>query len=342
MHQRRIHVQRQHGRAGSSHEVALLRGDHVAIFIEGGDQALVDARGHARVGRIGLVGLLEEIMRSGRSLGRQGLATVQLHRMAQVVRCIGHRPAARAHQERARQQEIVNEPAIDIGRELLDLRIIGRRRHVRHMPAHAQAALAGLGHRFNARARQCDGGAATQGFLVHIAQVRKIEQVVADQQIGRLVVHVAGLVVPVGGIAGKIVGQHGQVGARGIAHPHEDPLVALGHRVGLDARRLRRVLHAGHLDTGAVGIELQAVITAANAVAFAPPFRQGRLPVAAAVFENGQSPGGGAIHQERLAQHRARHKTVGRNLVFPGDHVPAIAQPHFVTPGLKIPDILAP
>ena len=67
----------------------------------------------------------------------------------------------------------------------------------------------GLGFGDLLRSAQC-------GF-VDKGQVRKIEQVVADQQIRRVVMQITRDVDPVRVITGKVVGQLAGVGQRGIA-----------------------------------------------------------------------------------------------------------------------------
>ena len=61
-HQCRIEMQWQHGRAGIQQQVALLRRDHVAVLVEGGNQGVVDRIGDAAVAKAAPVRLLEKIM----------------------------------------------------------------------------------------------------------------------------------------------------------------------------------------------------------------------------------------------------------------------------------------
>ena len=50
-------------------------------------------------------------------------------------------------------------------------------------------------------------GAAAERLLVHVAEVREVEQVVADQQVIGVVVQIARLVAPLGVVAREVVGQ---------------------------------------------------------------------------------------------------------------------------------------
>ncbi|MCY1551806.1 hypothetical protein D9M68_881630 [compost metagenome] len=158
--------------------------------------------------------------------------------------------------------------------------------------------------------------------------MREVEQVVADQQIGRVVVHVAGLVRPVGMVAGEVVGQQGPIGQGRVAHPDEDPLVVRDHGIGPHARLDGNALQARRFHADAAGIELEAVVAAAHAVAFTASARQRRLAVAAAVLHRDQPTLAGSIDEDRFVEHAPREHTLGGNLMFPCNDVPAISYPH--------------
>jgi hypothetical protein len=111
---------------------------------------------------------------------------------------------------------------------------------------------------------------------VDVAEVREVEQVVADERLRRLVVEVARDVVPFGVVAREVVGQERRVGARLVAHPDEHPLVLDGERIPLHARLRRHRFRSRDLDAAAGRVEQQAVVAAAHAVAFLPALRERR------------------------------------------------------------------
>ena len=74
-----------------------------------GDRVVAFARVPAR--------LLEEVVGGGLGLGRHRLAAVQAHAAAHVAGRLADRPAARMHQQRAGQDEVVDEPAVEVALE---------------------------------------------------------------------------------------------------------------------------------------------------------------------------------------------------------------------------------
>ncbi len=101
--------------------------------------------------------------------------------------------------------------------------------------------------------------------------------------------------------------------------------------VGPDAGSRRDGVLAGDLDADAGPVELQAVVHAAQVVAFEPPVRQGGEAMAAFVRQRGQA-GGGAVEDDGLVDDRARDDLAQPELVVPGRDIPAIAHKHGLPP----------
>jgi hypothetical protein len=99
-------------------------------------------------------------------------------------------------------------------------------------------------------------------------------------------------------------GSSATVGLQRIAHPDEDPLVLDGDRIGPDPGLLRHPFEARDLDAAPARIELEPVVAAAHAIAFAAPDRERREPVAAAVLERDVAAVGAAIDEDRLVEAR--------------------------------------
>ena len=166
---------------------------------------------------------------------------------------------------------------------------------------------------------------------MHVAEVREIQQVVTDQQVVGVVVHVTGVVAPVGAVAGIVVWQQGQIGFLGLAHPDKHPFVLRHHGVLLDAGLCGRLVHAGHFNALPLRVEQQAVVTAAQVVAFHAPFGQGRAAMATTVSQ-GHKACSRPVHHNGLAQHGAGEYLpvglLGWDFVIPCDDVPAISDEH--------------
>src|SRR6185437_7457913 len=108
--------------------------------------------------------------------------------------------------------------------------------------------------------------------------------------------------------------------------PDPDQIVALDHGIAAHAELCRDHVLAGNLDALAAGLELHAVIHAADVVAFDPPHRQRRGAVAAAIIERDDPAAGAAIDHDRLLQNRAGEFRAVDQLVIPGRDIPAIAK----------------
>ena len=192
--------------------------------------------------------------------------------------------------------------------ELAHRAVVGRRRHVVDVARDADAARHGL----DLGPRLGDRGRAAERLLVHVAEVREVEQVVADQLLRRRRSACSRAGSPSRVVAGEVVGQQRRVGLRRVAHPDEHPLVLHRQRIALHARLRRHRVGARDLDAAAGRVEQQAVVAAAHAVAFLPALRQRRQAMAAAVAQGDDLAGRGAIEQDRLAEHGAAEQAVVR------------------------------
>ena len=166
-----------------------------------------------------------------------------------------------------------------------------------------------------------------------VGQVREIEQVVADQQVVRVVVRVAALEAAPARIVEPVrVGDQRGVGFGRIAHPDPDPAMALDHREGAHAGIGRHGVLRRHFDALAGAVEQQAVIEAAHRVAFAPAARQGRAAMAAHVLEGHDLARLVAPQRQRQAEDRARQEAVLRHLLAPSSDVPGVLDEHGFLP----------
>ena len=141
---------------------------------------------------------------------------------------------------------------------------------------------------------------------MHVGDVREVAEVVVDE-------HVIGLVVdaPRAQRPGRIIEpdrrrDQRRVRRGRIAHPTQIQLC-----MSTAAYRRTRAASGnrflpGNLDAAAGRLELEAVIHAADVVAFAPAEGQRRLPMAAPVFEHDDFAATGAIEQQRLVDDRER------------------------------------
>jgi hypothetical protein len=99
-----------------------------------------------------------------------------------------------------------------------------------------------------------------------------------------------------------------RIGALRRAHPDPQPAVAFDQRIGAHSRLRRHAFLAGDLDALSVRGEKQAVVTAAQAIAFEPAHGERQVPVAAAVFQRHRSAIFAPVEHQRLAEQRARER----------------------------------
>jgi hypothetical protein len=123
------------------------------------------------------------------------------------------------------------------------------------------------------------------------------------------------------------------IGLGRIAHPDPHQVVALDDRVAAHAQLGRHHVLARDLDALAGGVELQAVVHAAHAVAFAAAQVQRHAAVAAAVLQRDDLAALALVEQHGLLQQRAREQLAVDEFVVPGGHVPAVLQEHRSSPG---------
>jgi hypothetical protein len=124
------------------------------------------------------------------------------------------------------------------------------------------------------------------------------------------------------------VRHRGRIGERRIAHPDPDVAVALDDRVAADSQLRADRFLAWDLDAATGIVEQQPVIHAAQAIALAPPERQRRQPVAAAVLEGNDRAVLGAIERDLVAKQRAAEDRVAGDFLVPGGDVPAVPDEH--------------
>src|SRR5579862_1789718 len=121
------------------------------------------------------------------------------------------------------------------------------------------------------------------------------------------------------------------VALRRIAHPDPEEVPFLDERIGFDLRARGNLLLPGNLDAVSGRIEFQAMIAAANGIAFALAHRERQVAVAAAILERHGLAAFAAIEHHRLAQNGTRQRRLP-DLAVIGRDVPAIAQKHWALP----------
>ena len=240
-----------------------------------------------------------------------------------LCRAVPGRIEAGALQEDAGKDEVVGIPHVD---PLAQLLLHEAARRVVGEPAlHAQAALVRQHARpFVGPLRHVEA----QRLLVREGQMRKVEQIVVDQQVMRGVVEMTGF-QPVARIVERQRRRdRRRVGRGRLAHPDPHPGAAHGDGIAAHAGALRDELLAGDLDAAPVGRELQPVIHAAQVVALEPAHRERRETVAATILERRQPAVGGAVKRDRLIDDGTRVDGARRELGQPAGDVPGIADPH--------------
>jgi hypothetical protein len=170
-------------------------------------------------------------------------------------------------------------------------------------------------------------GVGSQRGGMQEGQVRRVEQVLDQQQVVRLDVQVVAAVAPRRIVHPVEVLDQRRVGLRRLAHPDPDPVVLLDDGIGADLRARGDHVLRRHSHALAGRIELQAMVGTLDDVADQPAHRQRRLAMAAAVFERNRfsricSEKNHGFVQKDAALHRARH------LVVPRADVPRVTHEH--------------
>jgi hypothetical protein len=155
--------------------------------------------------------------------------------------------------------------------------------------------------------------------------MRKVEQIVGQQQQIGAEILVTGFACPSWILHGIRVWNERRIGLEGIAHPYPYQARPLNRRIGFHARIGGYARLPWYFNASTVAVESQAVIHAPHAISFLAPERQRRCAVTAAVLHHYRSAVHGAIHDDRLAQDRSFEECVVENFVIPGDDVPRIA-----------------
>ena len=330
-HQHRaVGAGRQRRRVGPSAHHAVLGLDDHLVLGEGLVRDL-DHRVRLRVGALAGVGTPgEEVARAVRGhrrhrLGGEAAGDGLLQRRHALARrrARARRVDAAEHQQHARHEEIVAGVEIQLfGRPVVAHRDVGGARAHPAVDAHAARQAR------HARAFHREGRPDAEAVAMHIGEVREIEQVVVDQLVRRGVVE-----MPVAQAPALVVETGGRRDQRGIrlcriADPHPDPAVARLHRIAAHARQLRDRALAGYLDAAPRGRELEAVVHAAQVIAFATPQRQRREAVAAAVLERHQSAVLAAVDDDRLVGDADRVQAIPLEVVVPAGDIPAVVRVH--------------
>jgi hypothetical protein len=163
---------------------------------------------------------------------------------------------------------------------------------------------------------------------MHEREVREVAQVIDDEEVIRLVVHVVGLAAPARIAQVREVEDLRGVGLRRVAHPDPHQVLALDHRVAAHAELRRDVVLPRDLHAAAARIELEAVVHAAHAVALEPAVRELRAAVRAAVVERHDLAAFAAVDHHRLLEDGAREQPAVDQLVVPRRDIPAAHQEH--------------
>ena len=115
--------------------------------------------------------------------------------------------------------------------------------------------------------RRCFARVAGYRFLVHVGDVREIEQVVDEQQVVGLEVQVAGGRGPFRAVEPRQLLDLGGIGFGGLAHPDPHHVPALDDGIAAHAGALGNFLLTGDVGAPAVGSEFQSVVAAHEIVA---------------------------------------------------------------------------
>jgi hypothetical protein len=161
---------------------------------------------------------------------------------------------------------------------------------------------------------------------VHEGQVREVAEIVDDQQPVGIVVQIRRQPAPFRIVQRRIIDDQRRIRECRIAHPDPQEMASLHHRITVHPQGLRYAILPRHLDAGAGGVVLHAVIHAAQTVPFDAPHRKGRAAMAAAIIERDVLAAFAAEQDHGFFQYGSRQFPAVDQLVIPGRHVPAILE----------------
>ena len=164
---------------------------------------------------------------------------------------------------------------------------------------------------------------------MHRGEVRQVEQVVDDELV--MALHAAMHL----GRAPAVLEEHpeepgnpGLVGVLGLAHPDEDAVVALDHRIALDLHPRRNALLAGDSHAGARSVELQGVVVALDGVPDHLAHGQRQQAVGATVGERRGLAALGPEERHGLAEQDAAQRLLRGHFVRVCADVPVVPWKH--------------
>jgi hypothetical protein len=329
MRQRGIGSDREQLELGIGIEHFLLPFDDALVLEEPFDQALVQRFRDAGVGPLEVVQVVPEEVRRAPRLRRHELAVAVFARAFKVA-FLGALPCRREQRfehEDAGDLHVADVAPVDAVVGIRDHLAMERRRLGVHVPALDAKAVRQPLHRGRTRHERVFLRTAER-LRVDEREVREVAQVVDDEQPVGLVVHVVGHALPLRVVEVRKVEDLRRVGLGGLAHPDPEQALALGHGVAAHTEAGRDHVLPGNLHAAAGAVELEAVIEAAHAVAFAPPIGQQRTAVATTVVERHHGAALPAVEQHRLLEQGATEQAPPIQLVTPAGHVPAVLQEH--------------
>ena len=279
-----------------------------------------------RVLQVVVVQIVPEEMRRAPRLGGEELAVAVFLRALAValLQAVARRREQRLQEEDARDVHAPDVPSVHRFQISDDL-LVERRAGGVHVPALDAEAVVEALDRHRLRLERVLLRAAER-LRVHEGEVREVGEVVDDQQVVRVVVHVVRHAAPARILEIGNAQDGGRRSERRIAHPDPDDVLLLDHRVAAHAQALGDVLLPGNLDALALAVELQAVVHAAHVIAFQAPVGEQRAAMAAAVVERDHLAAVALVEQHRLLEDRARDELAVDQLVVPRGHVPAVHQ----------------
>src|SRR6516162_5382255 len=155
----------------------------------------------------------------------------------------------------------------------------------------------------------------------------KVDQVIDDQLIVGLHVHISWRQRPCGIVEPGQIGDSRCVSARCLAHPDPGHAPFLGYRVAAHGRAGRDSLLPWDFDTATATIEFQAVVAALQMLAHYLAQRKRRGPMTAPVLERHQLSVRQPEKRHRLFQERSSDGLAGE--VFrPANGVPSVSHVH--------------
>ncbi len=170
---------------------------------------------------------------------------------------------------------------------------------------------------------------------MHEHDMDQIEQIVVVEL--PIALHRQGLAaIAHGGGESRIVDalplrQQAFIALGGIAHPQPNEIPALDHRIGFDLRVRRNLRLPRNLDALPSAVEFQAVITAADRIAFAHSHRERQVAMATAIFHRDRAFVCCAIEQYWLAEDGTCHRLLA-NFRGIGADIPIVTQKHGLPP----------